>query len=140
MTDFNGLKDTLLTKLGTMALKTRDLAEKATDKAKDVTKLAKLSIDLSSEKETLQKTFAEMGKLYYDTRKNDPDSFFIQLCEEVKSSQNNIARLQMELDELKAGIDPRSGSDIEVEFTETTVTDEDFVKEEAPTEPPKDSE
>lgn len=133
MADFNELKGTVLSALGTVAEKTRDLAGKAADKAKDVTKLAKLSMELNSSKEALQKTYTEIGKLYYDTRKNDPDSFFVQLCEEVTLANENISRLQIELDELKSGVDTKEHDDIEVEFTETA-PDEDFVKDDAPAE------
>lgn len=131
MADFTEIKDAVLSTLGTVAEKTRDLAGKAADKAKDVTKLAKLSMELNSAKDALQKTYAEIGRLYYDTRKSDPDSFFIQLCEEVTLSNDNIARLQIELDELKSGADTKAAADIEVEFTETAA-EEDFVKEETP--------
>ena len=129
MADFSDIKGAVLSTLGSVAEKTKDFAGKAADKAKDVTKLAKLGLELNAAKDSLQKTYAEIGKLYYDTRKNDPDNFFVQLCEEVKLGNENVARLQVEIDELKAGVD--SPADIEVEFTETA-TDEDFVKEEAP--------
>ena len=131
MADFNNLKGAVLSTLGNVAGKTRDFAEKAADKAKDVTKLAKLNLELNSAKEALEKTYAEIGRLYYDTRKNDPDSFFVQLCEEVTSSNENIARLQIELDELKAGVDTKKDEDIVVEITE-----EDAPAEEAKTEQP----
>lgn len=131
MADFTELKGAVLSALGTAAVVTRDLAGKAADKAKDVTKLAKLTMELNTAKDSLQKTYAEIGKLYYDTRKSDPDNFFVQLCNEVTASNENIARLQLELDELKAGVDTKGEPDIEVEFTETAA-DEDFVKEETP--------
>lgn len=133
MADFTEFKGAVLSALGTAAVVTRDLAGKAADKAKDVTKLAKLSMELNAAKDSLQKTYAEIGKLYYDTRKADPDNFFVQLCDEVTLSNENIARLQVELDELKAGVDIKGEADIEVEFTETA-PDEDFVKEETPAE------
>lgn len=124
MADFNNLKGAVLSTLGNVAGKTRDFAEKAADKAKDVTKLAKLNLELNSAKEALEKTYAEIGKLYYDTRKNDPDSFFVQLCEEVTISNENIARLQIELDELKAGVDTKKDEDIVVEITEEAKTEQ----------------
>ncbi|MGM9527477.1 MAG: hypothetical protein ACI3UZ_03965 [Oscillospiraceae bacterium] len=133
MADFNNLKGAVLSTLGNVAGKTRDFAEKAADKAKDVTKLAKLNLELNSAKEALEKTYAEIGRLYYDTRKNDPDSFFVQLCEEVTISNENIARLQIELDELKAGVDTKKDEDIVVEITE-----EDAPAEEAKTEQPSE--
>lgn len=135
MADFNDLKGTVLSTLGIVAEKTRDLAGKAADKAKDVTKIAKLSMELNSAKDGLQKTYAEIGKLYYDTHKSEPDGFFVQLCQDVEAANENIAKLQVELDELKAGAEGCDEGDMEivVEVTETA-PDDDFVKEESPAE------
>jgi len=144
MSDFNELKGAFLNTLGTVAGKTRDFVEKAGDKAKDVARIAKLNMELSSEKDTIEKAYLEIGKLYYETRKNAPDGFFVQLCDEITLANDNISKVLSELDDLKAGLGTKSG-DIEVEFTEVTVDDaaekpvveEDFVKEAAaPSEKP----
>lgn len=136
MTDLNELKGKFLNTLGTVAGKTRGYAEKAADKAKDVARIAKLNMELSAEKDTIEKAYLEIGKLYYETRKNSPDGFFVQLCDEITLANENMARVLSELDELKAGLGVKGG-DIEVEFTEVTVdkpeekaaTEEDFVKD-----------
>lgn len=136
MSDFNELKGAILNTLGTVAGKTRGFAEKAADKAKDVGRIAKLNMELSAEKDTIEKAYLEIGKLYYETRKNSPDGFFVQLCDEITLANDNIAKILSELDDLKAGLGAKSG-DIEVEFTEVTVeepvekavVEEDFVKE-----------
>lgn len=139
MTDFNEIKDAVISTLGTVAGKTRNLAEKATDKAKDVTRLAKLGMELNSEKDTMQKTFAEIGKLYYETTKDSPDSFFVQLFDEISLTSGNIDRLKTEIDELKSGLDPKTCKEcgVEVEFEDLPaeegsapqVSDEELVKE-----------
>lgn len=138
MTDFNDIKGAVLNTLGTVAEKTKSIAGKAADKAKDVTKLAKLNLELNSEKDTIQKAYTEIGKLYYETHRNAPDSFFVQLCDEITLASENAARLQVEIEEIKAGIDPRAdkADSIEVEFEEVspeetaeTASDDDFVKE-----------
>jgi len=149
MADLNELKGKFLNTLGTVAGKTRDYAEKAADKAKDVARIAKLNMELSAEKDTIEKAYLEIGKLYYETRKNSPDGFFVQLCDEITLASENIAKVLSELDELKAGLGAR-GCDIEVEFTEVsadkaddkTVTEDDFAKagsdgEDAPENPAK---
>ena len=136
MSDFNELKGAILNTLGTVAGKTRGFAEKAADKAKDVANIAKLNMELSSEKDTIEKAYLEIGKLYYETRKNSPDGFFVQLCDEITLANDNIAKILAELDDLKAGLGSKGG-DIEVEFAEVivdeaaekTVAEEDFVKE-----------
>ena len=136
MSDFNELKGAILNTLGTVAGKTRGFAEKAADKAKDVANIAKLNMELSAEKDTIEKAYLEIGKLYYETRKNSPDGFFVQLCDEITLANENIVKILSELDDLKSGLGAKGG-DIEVEFTEVTVdetaekavAEEDFVKE-----------
>ncbi len=125
MADFNTLKNKLLAGLGNAAEqtkavaekaadKTRDLAEKAADKAKSGARIAKLNVEIAGEKENMKKTYLEIGKLYYDTHKDAPEGFFIQLCEEIALAEKNIADKLAEIEELKSDDD---GS-IEVEFEE----------------------
>lgn len=136
MSDFNEIKGAILNTLGTVAGKTRDFAEKTADKAKDVARIAKLNMELSSEKDTIEKAYLEIGKLYYETHRNSPDGFFVQLCDEITLANGNITKILSELDDLKVGLGVRSG-DISVEFTEVSVeepaekavAEEDFVKE-----------
>ena len=138
MADFNEIKDVVINTLGTVAEKTRSLAGKATDKAKDVTRIAKLNMELNSEKDSMQKTFAEIGKLYYETTKDLPDRFFVQLFDEVALTIDNIDKLKAEIDEVKTGIDPKAckDCDIEVEFEDLSsdessapqASDEELIK------------
>jgi hypothetical protein len=103
MKDFNELKDILLTSIGKAADAGKDIAEKAADAGKDIAgkaadkaktakRVAKLSMEIATERENLKKAYIEIGKLYYDTHKDDPEGFFIQLCDEVALSQGNIAQ------------------------------------------------
>ena len=124
--DINEIKDKVIASLGTAVDAGKDLAEKAADKAKAGARIAKLNMEISAEKENLRKTYIEIGKLYYDTHKDDPEGFFIQLCDEVAISEKNIADKQVEIDELKAG---DAGEDISVEF-ESVVADEESAAEE----------
>ena len=122
MADINEIKGAILNTLGTVAGMTRNFAEKTADKAKDVARIAKLNMQLSAEKETIEKAYLEIGKLYYETRKNSPDGFFVQICDEITLAHENISRVLAELDDLKAGLGGKcADSDIEVEFTEVTV-------------------
>ncbi len=124
-----GLKDKLLSVLGQAtdgakdlagkaADATRDLAGKAADKARAGGRIAKLSMDIAKEKESMKKTYLEIGKLYYDTHKDDPEGFFIQLCEEIALSEKTVAEKEAELEELKAGFNSPEEPDVEVEFEE----------------------
>ncbi len=132
MADFNSFKDKLLAKIGQTAEaakdiagkaadSTRDFAGKAAEKAKAGSRIAKLNIEIAGEKENMKKTYIEIGKLYYDTHKDDPEGFFIQLCEEIALAEKNIADKEAEIAELKA---KDADDSIEVEFEEIVAEDE----------------
>ena len=118
--DINEIKDKVIASVGTAVDAGKGLAGKAADMAKAGARIAKLNMEISAEKENLRKTYIEIGKLYYDTHKDDPEGFFIQLCDEVAISEKNIADKQAEIDELKAG----GAEDVSVEF-ESVVADEE---------------
>jgi len=135
MADFTTLKNKILAGLGNAAEQTKaaaekaagmtkDFAEKAADKAKTGARIAKLNVEIAGEKENMKKTYLEIGKLYYDTHKDSPEGFFIQLCEEIALAEKNIADKLAEIEELKTEDD---GS-IEVEFEE--IVDEEPEAEE----------
>lgn len=126
MKDFNQLKDAFLSTLGkaaetgkTVATKAvevgNDVATKAADKAKAGTRIAKLSVEISTEKENMKKTYTEIGKLYYDTHKDAPEGFFIQLCEEITMAKEAIAAKEAEMAELKG---TGAEADVTVDFEE----------------------
>lgn len=135
MADNTELKDKLMVTLGKTIETTKDIAEKTADKTKDIAektveavkdlaektadkakasaRIAKLNIEIAGEKDNMKKTYLEIGKLYYDTCKDNPEGFFIQLCEEIALAEKNIADKQAEIALLKAGNDDDS---IEVEI------------------------
>lgn len=133
MKDFNELKQKMLAKLGEAADATKDFAgkaadvtkdfaNKAADKAKAGGRIAKLSMEVATEKENMKKTYIEIGKLYYDTHKDDPDGFFIQLCEEIALAEKNIAAKEAEIAELRS---TENGDDsVQVEFEEVVDREE----------------
>lgn len=131
MADYNEIKDNVFNALGTAADLTRGLVGKAADKTKDVAKMAKLNMELNSEKETVQKAYLEIGKLYYETHKSAPEGFFVQLCDEITLANQHIGKLAAEIDSVKSGKD----GNISVAYTEVNegeakpASDEDFVKE-----------
>lgn len=127
MANFNEIKSGLFSALGVAADKTRKVAAKAADKAKDVSRITKLSIEIKSANDSITKAYTEIGKLYYETRKSDPDESFVQLCEELTSNFEIIDEMQAELDELKSSLKGSGDSDIEVEVTE--VKSEEIISE-----------
>ncbi|MGI6028231.1 MAG: hypothetical protein ACOX81_02315 [Candidatus Heteroscillospira sp.] len=129
MFDFNNIKSKVIDSISKAADTTKDLADKASDKAKDVSRIAKLSLEINSEKDVIRKAYSEIGKLYYEMHKDNPEGFFIQLCDEVTLAQENIAAKEAEIAELKAGSSDDDDS-ITVEFEEV-VSDGEKVEEDS---------
>ena len=89
MTDYNDLIKSLKTAAGGFADiaralagaagdKARDLAGGAGEKAKALARLAKLSMELNAERESLNSAYAEVGKLYFDSAdKTAPGEMYI---------------------------------------------------------------
>ncbi len=117
MVDFDNLKDKAKVSLSRAALTAKDLADKAGDKAKDLGRIAKLSLEINSEKDVIRKAYSDIGKLYYDTYKDNPDGLFIQLCDEVSLAVENISAKEAEITKLKTSGDDDDDS-IVVEFEE----------------------
>ena len=123
MFDFNSLKGKVIDSISKAADTTKVIADKATDKAKDVSRIAKLSLEISSEKDVIKKAYAEIGKLYYEAHRDDPDGVFVQLCDEVTLAMENIASKEAEINELKNRSGDADDDSIVVEF-EHIVDDE----------------
>ena len=106
---------------GLAAGKARNLAVFAARKTKNVSRIAKLNVDIAGERDTIKRAYSEIGKLYFETHRDAPEGFFVRLCQEVENSLASIAAMEAEIVRLKtedlapaAPADP----DIEVEITE----------------------
>ena len=113
--EINELKDKVLSALGQATGSARGMAGNAAGSAKSIAgtaaekirsggKIAKLSMETASAREELKKTYLEIGKLYYDTHKDDPEGFFVQLFEEVRITEEDIAAKEEEMASLKESI------------------------------------
>lgn len=126
MADMNEFKDRVFSTIENMADKTKAFAFAAADKAKEMGRIAKLTVEINGEKDAMKKAYVEIGKLYFETHRNDPDGFFIQLCDEISVSMESIAAKEAEIVELKASISDFSGGcgDVDVEFESVVAGDE----------------
>ncbi len=137
MKDFSEIKNAVLSSIGKAADAGKDIANKAADKAKSGARIAKLSMEIAGEKENMKKAYIEIGKLYYDTHKDDPEGFFIQLCDEVSLAQKNIADKEAEIEALKLTEDePVADIEIDIEFEKVVAEDEAAAEPEAVEEVP----
>jgi hypothetical protein len=128
MADRNEFRDRVFSTIENVADKTKAFAAIAADKAKAMGRIAKLTVEINGEKDTMKKAYIEIGKLYYETHRNDPDGFFIQLCDEISVSMESIASKEAEISDLKASISDFSelsgGGDVDVEFESVVAGEE----------------
>ena len=126
MTDMNDFKERVGKTFENVAEKTKVFAGIAADKAKAMTRVAKLTLEINGEKDAMKKAYIEIGKLYYEKHRGDPDGFFVQLCDEVTMAMESIAAKEAEIAALKAEIsDFGGGDDVDVEFETVVSKDED---------------
>ena len=119
MADFTEIKEKVISTLEMAADSAKELAGKAADKAKSAARIAKLSMEINAEKDTIKKAYLEIGKLYYEMNRDNPDGFFAQLCDEITVANAEIAAKEAEIADLKEnGLGGADDADVEVEFTE----------------------
>ena len=85
----------------------------AVDKTKDAARIAKLAVDIGSEKEALKRAYVELGKAYYEENRGTAEGLFAQLCEEVDAVNARIEGMQAEMDQLKGTFKPDEAPDFE---------------------------
>ena len=100
--------------------KAKSLAVFAARKTKNVSRIAKLNVDIAAERDGIKRTYNEIGKLYYETHREAPEAFFVQLCQEIDLSLEHISAMETEIVRLKAEDSVRGGKepDVVVEITE----------------------
>ena len=79
MSDYSELIRSLKAAAGGFADIAKDLAGGAGEKAKALAKLAKLTMELSTERDSLKDAYAEVGKLYFETAdKTAPGEMYVR--------------------------------------------------------------
>jgi len=130
MASFESIKDKVLATAGKVADKSVSIAKVAGDKAKLVGKITKLKTEIAMEKDAAKKGYAEIGKLYYEKYKDNPEPEMAQIIEEVTlsiakvlSKQEEVAALKKELaDDYGEQVD--DAADVVVEIVEEETDDE----------------
>ena len=116
MADFRSVASRLADRAAGRA---KGIASLAARKTKNVSRIAKLNVDIAAERDTIKRNYLEIGKLYYETHREDPEGFFLQLCQEIDVSRETIARMENEILRLKT--EPSGDGEppaIEVEITQ----------------------
>lgn len=105
--------------------KVRDVYDRGSTTAKCYANIAKLNVRINGELEEQKKVFIEIGRLYFDQHRNDPDDYFVPLFDELKAMDERIEALRTELYEAKASIAAARERDVEVEVVDVDAS-EDF--------------
>ena len=94
-----------LTKAGAFASKAadkaKDLAGTAAVKTKQLSRIAKLNMDISSRKDDMKKAYAELGRLYYEAHHDAPDETCAPLCAEIDEAAAAVAAMEEEIAQIK---------------------------------------
>jgi len=124
---------------GNAAGKVKDFTLLAVHSAKRLGRKAKLTLEINAQKDIIKKNYLEIGKLYYETRKDAPEGFFVQLCEEVSAAMAEIEAREAEIASMKTDdAEPAADADFEAVVEETAAeapAEESPAEESAPEAP-----
>lgn len=88
---------TFFTKLGeTISATGKDVSQKA----KDLTGIAKLNLDMKAKEDFVQKQYMEIGKQYFELHKEDDEPFFEEMTL-IKDTLKEIEQLKSDIADLK---------------------------------------
>jgi len=102
----------------------KDTYDRGTTTAKCYANIAKLNVQINGELEEQKKAFLEIGRLYYDMHRNDPEPRFAGLFEQISEIDAKIETMREELFAAKAAVETaKSNPDISVEIVEDEVSE-----------------
>ncbi len=88
--------------LDKLGKKIGEVADTASEKAKDFAETTKLNQAISAEEKQISKYFLDLGKYVFEKEKDNPDSPIAEICNKIVSSQNEIEELKRKIMEVKA--------------------------------------
>jgi len=87
--------------LDKLSKKIGDVAESATDKAKDFAETTKLNSAISAEEKHINQYFLDIGKLIFEQEKDNPDSPAAELISKINSALHAIEDIKSKISEIK---------------------------------------
>jgi len=121
MASFESIKEKALATAGRLAGKSVDIAKTAGEKAKLLGKITKLKTEIAMEKDTIRTNFIEIGKMYYEKHKDNPDPEMAQAVMEAGVSLEAVAIKKVEVELLKKelmadDLDEMAEKELEIEL------------------------
>ena len=99
-----------------------EVYQKGANRAKVYSRIARLTLDLNGQAEELRKVYTEIGKLYFEQARENPEGFFAPLFAQAGTLLGELEAKEKELAALKDSLkDEEAEKDIEVEITEEPV-------------------
>ncbi|MCL1835362.1 MAG: hypothetical protein FWG48_04300 [Oscillospiraceae bacterium] len=87
--------------LNTIADVSVEMYKSAEEKARIMTRRAKLNADISRDKSLIRRRFIDIGKTYYELNKDMPGEEFEQSCDDITAAYASIEALKEEVKLLK---------------------------------------
>ena len=117
-------KDIIAGTIKSFAGKVKDVAESSTvrgiyehgaERAKAYGSIAKLTLEVNGEYEELKRAYTEIGKLYFEQARENPEGFFAPLFAQVEEINARIHANEDAIADIKAQIEAENAADIDVE-------------------------
>jgi len=109
MANFDSVKEKVVVAAG----KVVDIAKVAGDKAKTAGQITKLKAEIALERDSAKKNYAEIGRMYHEKNKHNPDPDMKQAIQEVELSHETIAKKKREVEKLKKQLTDDYGDVVE---------------------------
>lgn len=89
--------------LENLTKKVAETAKAAAKKSGDIVEVTKLSVSISTEEDKVEKEYANIGKIVYQSLENDTDveEAVKECCERIKNYLKNIEGIKQKIQELK---------------------------------------
>ena len=115
--NFDQIKGIFNSVVDAVSEKGKEYAGTAAEKTKAAGRLARLTMELAGEKESLKSAYAAIGQTYFENNRQGAEGLLAQLCEEAETVMERIAAMEAEIAQLKAGFSSEE-KDVDVTFEE----------------------
>ena len=96
-----------------------EVYQKGANRTKAYSRIARLTLDTNSQADELRKVYTEIGRLYFEQARENPDGVFAPLFAQAGKLMDELKAKEAELEQLKNGLrDEAEEKDIEVEITQ----------------------
>lgn len=95
----------------------RNICEQGANRARSYGRIAKLTLEMNGESEELRRVYTEIGKLYYEQARENPEGFFAPLFAQAEDISRSILAKEDEINAMKAEFEAECAeNDIDVEI------------------------